>query len=99
RGGIRLRGDGPGRALLDAAVAAHDAAGAGARGGAGRRACTPIAATTWTSGLDRDEYADRVTTVLELLRAGECYQVNLTRRLTCDAPIHPAPPPRPTPPP
>ena len=26
----------------------------------------------------------RVETVLELLRAGECYQVNLTRRLTCD---------------
>ena len=48
-----------------------------------------IAPTQWTSGLDRDEYADRVSTVLDLLRAGECYQVNLTRRLTCDDAIDP----------
>ena len=53
---------------------------------AGRASLHP---THWTSGLDHDEYADRVTTVLDLLRAGECYQVNLTRRLTCDDAINP----------
>ena len=65
-----------------------------------------IPATHWQSGLDRGEYSDRVDAVLELLRAGECYQVNLTRRLTCDEAIdpvalsarsshaHPAPHPR-----
>ena len=41
------------------------------------------------ASLDRDEYEARVETVLELLRAGECYQVNLTRRLTCDDALDP----------
>ena len=36
----------------------------------------------WTSSLDRDEYEHRVLAIQELIRAGECYQVNLTRRLT-----------------
>jgi len=82
RGGVRVRGSGPGRALLDEAAAA-------------RASCLPVASsapvpsTRWRSGLDRDEYADRVGTVLEMLRAGECYQVNLTRRLTCDDAIDP----------
>ncbi len=46
-------------------------------------------ATRWHSGLDRDAYLDRVETVLDMLRAGECYQVNLTRRLTCDDVVDP----------
>jgi len=79
RGGIRVRGTGAARRLLDDAVAT--------RAGSAPRVHLP--STHWTSGLDRDEYADRVTTVLDLLRAGECYQVNLTRRLTCDDPIDP----------
>jgi para-aminobenzoate synthetase component 1 len=76
RGGIRVRGRGPGRVMLDAAIAA-------------RGTCPEIPPTHWRSGLDRDEYADRVTAVLDLLRAGTCYQVNLTRRLTCDDAIDP----------
>src|SRR5262249_7590496 len=34
-----------------------------------------------TSSLTRDEHADAVAAIHELLRARECYQVNLTRRL------------------
>jgi para-aminobenzoate synthetase component 1 len=83
RGGIRVRGTGPGRALLDAAARAR----AASLSTAGPP--TTLAPTTWYSGLDRDEYADRVSTVLEMLRAGECYQVNLTRRLTCDDAVDP----------
>jgi para-aminobenzoate synthetase component 1 len=79
RGGIRVRGAGPGRALLDHAVAARAPLSAGA----------PLPPTRWESSLDRDDYTDRVTAVLDLLRAGECYQVNLTRRLTCDDAIDP----------
>ena len=37
---------------------------------------------TWTSSLDRVAHRDALAAVLELLEAGECYQVNLTRRLT-----------------
>ncbi len=37
-----------------------------------------------TSSLTADEHAARVARVHELLAAGECYQVNLTRRLTFD---------------
>lgn len=44
---------------------------------------------TWHSSLDRDEFADRVRTIGALLAAGECYQVNLTRQLTCDRPTDP----------
>jgi para-aminobenzoate synthetase component 1 len=36
----------------------------------------------WTSSLDRSVYADAVKTIHGLLDAGECYQVNLTRRLS-----------------
>jgi para-aminobenzoate synthetase component 1 len=35
----------------------------------------------WRSSLDRCDYESRVLAVQELIRAGECYQVNLTRRL------------------
>jgi para-aminobenzoate synthetase component 1 len=77
-GGIRVRGDGPGRIPLERA--ALD---------------TPIGAvpelpdTRWTSGLDRDAHRARVESILELLRAGVCYQVNLTRRLTCGDAVDP----------
>jgi para-aminobenzoate synthetase component 1 len=76
RGGVRVRGTGPGRALLEHARTVPGA-------------CPPVAPTHWRSGLDRDEYAARVEVVLEMLRAGECYQVNLTRRLTCDDAVDP----------
>jgi len=87
RGGIRVRGTGAGRALLDRAVAAR--APIPPRPSLAACPPRPLPPTHWRSGLDRDEYADRVATVLELLRAGECYQVNLTRRLTCDEALDP----------
>jgi para-aminobenzoate synthetase component 1 len=37
---------------------------------------------TWVTSLDRHGYEARVRAVQELIRAGECYQVNLTRQLT-----------------
>jgi para-aminobenzoate synthetase component 1 len=78
-GGVRIDGGRPARRLLEQAVdrgrtAIHD---------------TPIAPTRWHSGLDRDGHRARVEAILELLRAGECYQVNLTRRLTSDDAIDP----------
>jgi para-aminobenzoate synthetase component 1 len=39
------------------------------------------AATEWRSSLDRFDFEARVGVVQELIRAGACYQVNLTRRL------------------
>lgn len=42
----------------------------------------PAPGRRWASSLDRTEYEARVHTVRELIGAGECYQVNLTRRLT-----------------
>ncbi|HEY3671974.1 MAG TPA: anthranilate synthase component I family protein [Acidimicrobiia bacterium] len=83
RGGIEVRGDGAGRTLLDAAVSGHAAQGTV------RTVAAPVAPSRWRTGIDRGEYNDRVRAVLDLLRAGECYQVNLTRRLTCDDALDP----------
>jgi para-aminobenzoate synthetase component 1 len=87
RGGIRVRGVGAGRGLLEDAVARH--AARRATSSAIRPNVGPSSPTRWCTGLERDEFADRVEAVLELLRAGECYQVNLTRRLTCDVALDP----------
>jgi para-aminobenzoate synthetase component I len=43
----------------------------------------------WRSSLSRSEHAERVAAIKELLAAGDCYQVNLTRRLTLDEPVDP----------
>ncbi len=42
----------------------------------------PIALGPMTSSMSRAEHADAVAAVHDHLRAGDCYQVNLTRRLT-----------------
>ena len=42
------------------------------------------------SSLSRDEFEAAVRAVVALIEAGECYQVNLTRRLVWDAPADPA---------
>ena len=89
-GRVTIEGEGAGRRLLDEAVAA------------GELPCAAPTALTvdtvgavvddqieWRSSLTRAEYAERVDTVLDLLRAGECYQVNLTRRLTLPRPLDP----------
>ena len=38
------------------------------------------------SNLDRGSFEDRVRSIIALVEAGECYQVNLTRQLTWDHP-------------
>jgi para-aminobenzoate synthetase component 1 len=82
RGRIQVRGSGTGRPLLDHAAQAQTGAGR-------RRSHAPLPHTGWRSGLDRADHADRVASVLDLLLAGECYQVNLTRRLTSDTALDP----------
>jgi para-aminobenzoate synthetase component 1 len=79
-GAVAVHGSGVGRALLTRGARAvvdgvgDDPAGTVAPGG-------------WHSSLDRAAFEGRVEAILELLRAGECYQVNLTRRLTSDRPL------------
>jgi para-aminobenzoate synthetase component 1 len=80
-GTITVLGDGEGRRLLERAVReVHDSPVSSATGSA----CGAPASGPWHTSLDRDEFEARVDAILELLRAGECYQVNLTRRLTVD---------------
>ncbi|MFM7270814.1 MAG: anthranilate synthase component I family protein [Actinomycetes bacterium] len=74
----RLEGTGPGRdrlvRALESARAAVDPTGL--RG-------------PWRSGLSRAEFEAAVREIIELERAGECYQANLTRTLTCGEPADP----------
>ncbi len=73
---VTVVGEGPGRHLLEEAVAAvrrDEVDGPG-----------PPDLTTWTSGIERRDYEAAVRAVVELIGAGDCYQVNLTRRLTCE---------------
>jgi len=84
--GVRIEGDGPARPLLAAAVRR-------ARSGGGDRAGDVAAARSslppFISSLDRPEFEDGVRAIVELVRDGECYQVNLTRRLTSDGAADP----------
>ncbi|MEX1006423.1 MAG: anthranilate synthase component I family protein [Acidimicrobiia bacterium] len=75
-GEITVRGDGAGRRFLERA--AHDVGVDGCGGN------VRPASGEWRTSLDRDNFEARVEAIVELLRAGECYQVNLTRRLTVD---------------
>lgn len=52
---------------------------------AGDRAPVPPQLGRPTSSLDRESFEAGVRAVVALIEAGECYQVNLTRRLTWDA--------------
>ncbi|HEX7520910.1 MAG TPA: anthranilate synthase component I family protein [Acidimicrobiia bacterium] len=83
---IELVGDGPSRAALEHAVGR-------ARDDGEHRAGSDIAldacARSWRSSLSRPQFEARVATIIELIRAGECYQVNLTRRLTLDDTLDP----------
>jgi para-aminobenzoate synthetase component 1 len=72
--GLRLEGDGPTRPLLATAARRAVASGGPGRAGAGLG--------EFTSSLDRAGFEAGVRAVVDLVRAGECYQVNLTRRLT-----------------
>lgn len=77
RDGARLEGGGPGRAMLAAAVR---------RALAGEATPAPPAPGLgpWSSSLSRAEFEAGVRSVVGLIEAGDCYQVNLTRRLTWD---------------
>jgi para-aminobenzoate synthetase component 1 len=49
------------------------------------RPAAPVDLGSGTSSLTPEEHAHRVDEIRSLLLAGECYQVNLTRRITFDA--------------
>jgi para-aminobenzoate synthetase component 1 len=82
-GSVGVHGDGPGRAVLHAARRAFG------RGVVAPRPSAPVEPLRWDSSLGRGDYEARVDAVVELLRAGECYQVNLTRRLTAHRVVDP----------
>jgi para-aminobenzoate synthetase component 1 len=74
RGECRLVGRGSARRVLERAVDAAAGSTAGEVGpGLG----------PWTTSLDRPAFEAGVRTIVGLIEAGDCYQVNLTRRLTC----------------
>jgi para-aminobenzoate synthetase component 1 len=78
--GARVEGEGPTRPLLEAL----------ARRAAGRpRPLRPPDLRHWTSNISREAFEAGVREVIDLIEAGECYQVNLTRRLTCPIPTDP----------
>jgi para-aminobenzoate synthetase component I len=72
---VDVEGSGDARALLEALR--DDAAAAETRPAPDRNS------TDWTTSLDRADHAAAVARVLEHVSAGDCYQVNLTRRLSC----------------
>ena len=86
--GIRLEGDGPARPQLAAAARAARAGGGATRRPSGAGEPAPGLAP-FTSGLTRPEFEAGVRAIVDLVRAGECYQVNLTRRLTSDVAADP----------
>jgi para-aminobenzoate synthetase component I len=76
----RVVGGGPGRNLLES-VAADARADA--------HVPRPPVLRSWRSTLSSAAFEDRVVTILDHIVAGDCYQVNLTRRLTCYQPVDP----------
>lgn len=71
--GARVEGGWRTRRLLDGLLA-----------GAGRAAPpAPAELGPWSSDLSREAFESGVRVALDLIEAGECYQVNLTRRLSC----------------
>jgi len=76
-GEIEIVGDGPARSRLEDALRprAHAHPGPGV--------------LHWRSSLARDDFEAGVERILDLICAGDCYQVNLTRRLTCPTPLDP----------
>jgi para-aminobenzoate synthetase component I len=89
----------PARLVVDARSGRHEVTGRGpARDLLARAAESAIAEThapaspalrCWRSSLSRDAFEHAVVTILDHIAAGDCYQVNLTRRLTCDRPADP----------
>ena len=78
--GMRVEGEGPTRPVLEAVAR---------RASSRPRPLRRPRLGPWTSNVSREEFEAGVRTVVGLIEAGECYQVNLTRRLTCPAPADP----------
>ena len=78
--GVRVQGEGPTRPLLEAVArrAAHRP----------RPLRGPVL-RPWESNVSREAFEAGVRNVIGLIEAGECYQVNLTRRLSCPLPADP----------
>ncbi|MGZ4691099.1 MAG: anthranilate synthase component I family protein [Acidimicrobiia bacterium] len=72
-GRARLSGHGPARRTLETALDS-----------AGRAPVRGPALGPWRTSLDRPGFEAGVRTIVEHIEAGDCYQVNLTRQLTCD---------------
>ncbi len=83
--GLRLEGDGPTRPLLSAAIRRARAAG----GPRARPAGAGLGLAPFASSLDRAAFEAGVAEIVDLIRAGQCYQVNLTRRLTSESAADP----------
>jgi para-aminobenzoate synthetase component I len=79
-GRAQVTGDGAGREILARAAEAASAEP--------HLPPSPVL-RSWRSSASRVEYEHGVATILEHIAAGDCYQVNLTRRLTCDQPADP----------
>jgi para-aminobenzoate synthetase component I len=74
-GRSEIRGRGRARDLLARAVESARAE---------PRVPAPPVLPNWRSSLDRDTFEGGVETILEHIGAGDCYQANLTRRLTSE---------------
>lgn len=79
-GVFELDGRGPARDLLARAAES-------ARSRPRDHASTPR--SSWRTSLDRHEFERGVARIREHIGAGDCYQVNLTRRLTCARAVDP----------
>jgi len=73
---VTVVGDGEGRGVLDEVAARLVDGDTPATSGA------PLLSGQPTTSLDRPAFESAVRRIIGLLEAGECYQVNLTRRLT-----------------
>jgi para-aminobenzoate synthetase component 1 len=78
-GGLAVEGEGEGRRLLEAIRRR-------ALGDSEPASWPSSDLGPWTSSLSRPAYEAGVRAVVALVEAGHCYQVNLTRRLTCPRP-------------
>lgn len=85
RSGLRIEGDGAGRSQLAAAARRARAAG----GPVDRTGARRTDLIGFASQLDRREFEAGVEEIIDLIRAGDCYQVNLTRRLTSEVAADP----------
>jgi para-aminobenzoate synthetase component 1 len=78
--GVRVEGEGPTRPVLET-LARRAASGPGPLRHPELRC--------WGSNVSQAAFEAGVRDVLSLIQAGECYQVNLTRRLSCPLPADP----------